>query len=385
MSKQEQTNNRANFNYTEHDFTPIYDTLTIYFPIENPYLFNEENIKEFHGVEKINNLLRDHFFNKKNYTQRWGSFRKHLKRHWKKSFEETMVAFYPCYSGRIILHSQKTNNHTYTKELHFYISLLGPYYSIMGIDRSEITLHENWESFADHLKKSDVSYEADHVITVSPYQEYADDFKTLQTQITSFFEGLRFVPFKINLKKIQGISIVYTDTEEYLRNTVFSALFRPLKITSRVRGDVRYGFDEWLKIKKLDESKIKQVRKDLLSRCSLNDSEISIHKIWRQISITPLKLNPSLGNLSIGMETINVIDLCDPTIIYLYTEEDKEPGSFKYTIANNEISLKDHQELTFKIKILEKHTLTLIINLKLKRSDISLKVDVAEMKCEIYS
>jgi hypothetical protein len=114
-----------------------------------------------------------------------------------------MNAFFPCYSGFVIL-QKETSNHS-QKELHFFISLLGPYYCILGKTQT----------------RDKVS------LTVSPYQDFEISFQLLQRKITEYFPKLRFIPFDIAMKKLPGISLLYPGASEHLKDTIFSGLFDP--------------------------------------------------------------------------------------------------------------------------------------------------------------
>lgn len=176
-----------------------------------------------------------------------------------------MIAWYPCYSGFITLKKENFKNLTYTKELHFFISLLGPYYTILGIDRSEVELEEVLPDLNGSEKIRDRVYNANQVITVSPHQEYKELFLILQNKILDYFPSLKYIPYEINRKKIKGISLVYPDCEAKVKGSVFSALFRPDdSFNSKTRGDTFFGFDEWLIIKKLDRNRIKEIHETLL-------------------------------------------------------------------------------------------------------------------------
>jgi len=234
-----------NWDHTKHDFSAIEETLYKYFPIKNFELYNEENVQNFQGFKEIEEILNDNFFTTKNYRERWGKFKKFLKQEFKKTIYESMVAWYPCYSGFIVLQKDSNKNLTYRKELHFFISLLGPYYTILGIDKSEVQLEEAFRDL-DQAENSIIrTYPANHVLTVSPYMEYKESFIILQKKILEYFPSLKYVPYQVNLRKVEGISLLYPESEGNIKDSVFSALFKPdHSLNTTTRGDAFYGYDE---------------------------------------------------------------------------------------------------------------------------------------------
>lgn len=216
---------------TKHDFRSVLRTIKEYYPIENPDGFDEESVRGFTGVERMEEIVYNNFYIQKNYRERWGGFRKFLKKGIKEHFRETMIAFYPCYSGVVTLKAEKFQEYTLRKEVHIYISLLGPYYTIVGVDRAE-------------MESLDGAFSANMALTVSPFLEFGVAFLNLQEKISDYFPDFKFVPYRIGKRELKGISLVNQSHPK--QDTVFSALFRPEDLYySKVRGDERYGYDDW--------------------------------------------------------------------------------------------------------------------------------------------
>lgn len=379
---------KLNWGYKKHDFSSIEETLIKYFPVANPHDFNEENIKDFKGFQDIGEILNINFGTNKNYREKWGKFKKHLKKELRRPVLESMVAFYPCYSGFVTLKKEKNNNLTYSKELHFFISLLGPYYSIFGVDKCEIALEESmpWMNVSEEILTR--PYSANLAITVSPYLEFQESFQDLQKKILDYFPSLKFVPYSINLRKEEGISLLYPYRDEKFKNTVFSALFNPdIFFNSEPRGDTYFGFNEWLKIKKLDKSRIDKIKEDLLCRSSkIELSTITVNKIWKFKKVIRLE-NSKVGNFTFGMEAILVLDLSNEKYATIISAEDEEPIISKYSIVNNKIKIDHFQnKIGFRIKELHANELKLIIDIDFKLEDKKeIKGDIIEMIFEVYS
>lgn len=317
-------NDKLNWGYQKHDFSSIQETLSKYFPVENPEHYNKKNIGDFKGVKAIEEILDDNFCTNKRYLERWGKFKKFLKQELKKPIHETMIAWYPCYSGFITLKKEKFKNITYTKELHFFISLLGPYYTILGIDRSEVELEEVYPDLDSSEKIKYRVYDASHVLTVSPYQEYKELFLILQNKVLEYFPSFKYIPYDINKKKVKGISLVYPDCEAKVKGSVFSALFRPeVSFNTETRGETSFGFNEWLIVKKLDRNRIKEIHEALVKKALKDEFNLTIHKVWKLKAANriPMKISGMFG-----MDPIKIVDLTDNNIITIISKEDEEPG-----------------------------------------------------------
>jgi hypothetical protein len=48
------------FGYHKHDFSPIYETIKRYLPLNNPE-YNHENLREFPGTIEVNEILKKNF------------------------------------------------------------------------------------------------------------------------------------------------------------------------------------------------------------------------------------------------------------------------------------------------------------------------------------
>src|SRR5690606_35726798 len=105
----------------------------------------------------------------------------------------------PSFSSFVLLDSESVGDVTRTKELHFFVSLVGPSYTIVGQDNNTIKTNENR------------SYRSTSYIVISPEKEFADLFKLLCDKIETRFEGFRFVPFEICGQTIDGLYVRYSD------------------------------------------------------------------------------------------------------------------------------------------------------------------------------
>lgn len=378
------------FTYDTHryNFEPIYETIRRYYPIENPEI-NAENIERFSGFIESGELINENFFNQKNYRERWGKFKKFLKQELKKPVRETMSLFYPCYSGSVTLNEIKEEGYSIHKELHFYISLLGPYYSVSGIDRSEIVLDEERPAtIGSKEEKVKVSYSAVNAITVSPYLEYEASFKLLQSKIEEYFPEYRFIPFKIGKKRIPGISLIHQDSKEHLRDSVFSALFRPDIDFAHERGDGYYGYDYWLRVKPLPPEEFKKIIDGLLKRSLVNFDTLTLHKVWKFKSAYPIFSNPAVSNMTfVSVDLMDILDLTDRSTAFIITNENRAPEEVSYTISDNEIHFDyPDSNMSFKVSKLTVNELVLTMRINsFEKGNITLQGDIVEMIFERFN
>lgn len=381
---------KLNWGYEEHDFSAIQATLMKYHPIENPHQYNKENIEEFKGFKEIEDIIHDNFLITKNYRNRWLHFRKFLENELKKPIQELMHIGYPCYSGALTLAEETEKNLTHTKELHFYISLLGPYYTILGFDKCRVRLPEITLKLNGEKEIRDIPFPANVAVTVSPYLEYEVPFLQLQKKILEYFPDMKFIPFNLNRIKIEGSTLLFRADEPLFRHTVFNALFQPENLfhtnifepKSIARGDIFYGLDEWLKIKKPDKNRLEEIRNDLLKNPLNGESITSLHKVWKLQTASRI---PGVFKGMLGAPFL-ILDLTDKNIATIISKENTEPEFSKYSIVDNEIKIDLYNDSVagFRVEQLGEMSLKLIVNVNLHNGERLIKGDVLEMIFEIY-
>jgi hypothetical protein len=131
------------------------------------------------------------------------------------------------------------DNLTRTKELHFFVSLVGPYYTVIGRDLNTVKVDTR-------------SYSSTSYLVVSPENEFAVTFRTVCEKIEDRFKGYRFIPFAYCQQTIEGLDIYYTHEK---LNTVFHALFDSHidLSTSNIIGEEHYKSGDWIKEVSIDE------------------------------------------------------------------------------------------------------------------------------------
>ncbi|MCO5945979.1 hypothetical protein [Mucilaginibacter flavidus] len=223
-----------------------------YFPLDSSYnsLFKQlgETIKAFYpaglssyepeyheyaGIKKLQEIIWEGIGVRKNFRN-WSAFVKRVSAKLNKEVDGTTYGLMPGYSADLILERHEDNMLIREKKISFAVSLLGPYYSICGIDQTTIKLLDD---------EATRYYEAINVVTVSPYREFEADFIFIEQQITKKFKGYKIVPFDICMDFIKDVETLYSMGQE---GNIYSALFNHMfnfYAHQRSRGDRYYGLE----------------------------------------------------------------------------------------------------------------------------------------------
>jgi hypothetical protein len=228
--------------YHDYDFSAIHATIKEFHPIDSDKRLTAKNIAASPGFKKIGALIEDNFVNKKNYKARWKKLNEFLNAEIKKPVRDTVSLSNCCYSGVVILENSKTGDIIRSKALHFYISLLGPFFSIHGIDSSTIILP------IDPRYGNDTGhFAATHAVMVSPAFEYESVFRSLEDKLKESFPGYSFVPYDVGMSTIKNISVEDDLRDLRLLDTVYEGLFGQVAVHNCTwRGDRNYGLRAWL-------------------------------------------------------------------------------------------------------------------------------------------
>ena len=219
--------------YPDHDFGLIYDILKEFYPVGSAKRYTSKNIGSSAGFKKIGAVVEENFINKKNHRDRWVKLNHFIKKEMKKPVHSAVSLFNCCYSGEVVLEQIRKEDFVKSKKLHFYISLLGPFFAIHGIDSSTVILP------VDALRGESYqgNFAATHAITVSSVFEYASTFLLLEDTLREFFSGYYFIPFDIGMSTIKNISIQDDLRDPRMIDTVYEDfLVRMLSIIASREG-----------------------------------------------------------------------------------------------------------------------------------------------------
>jgi hypothetical protein len=221
------------FNSHKFDFWKIYEAIKRFYPIgvkkdQSKMYFS------YPGLKELEDIVVDNIHDDNNCEERWESFTKDIEKEIGKEIIGTTYGQAPSFSSYVLLDTVSIDNLTRTKELHFFVSLVGPFYTIVGQDNNTVKLEE-YENY------SSTSY-----LVVSPENEFANVFKILCDKIENRFNGFRFVPFEICQQTIDGLNVRYSDEN---LDTVFHALFNDhIDMTNRRKiGNDYFKSEDWIK------------------------------------------------------------------------------------------------------------------------------------------
>jgi hypothetical protein len=221
-----------NFNFNGSDYLTIYEALKNYYPIGikklDPRMFND-----YPGRKELEKVIVDNIHNPTHFKERWEDFTKEIATGIGKEIIGTTYGQQPCFSAYVLLETSTLDNLTRTKEIHFFVSLIGPFYTIIGKDNSTVKVGHS-------------HFYATNYLVVSPENEYATVFSQLCERIEKRFKGYRFVSFTACQSRIEHLN-VYNAEED--RNTVFDGLFNDqVDLTvPGIIGNEAFKHQEWLK------------------------------------------------------------------------------------------------------------------------------------------
>ena len=221
------------FNSDKFDFWKIYDAIKRFYPI-GVKRDDSKMYFSYPGLKELEDIVVDNIHNDNHFIERWDKFTKDIEKEIGKEIIGTTYGQAPSFSSYVLLDTVSVDDFTRTKELHFFVSLVGPFYTIVGQDNNAVSIDDNR------------SYRSTSYLVISPEMEFADLFKLLCDKIENRFKGYRFVPFEICQQTIDGLDVRYSDEK---LNSVFHALFNnhvDLTIWRKVGNDY-FKSEDWIK------------------------------------------------------------------------------------------------------------------------------------------
>ena len=220
----------------KYNFWPVYESIKKYYPIgciEDWERLYKCRAFDYPGRMDLESIILDNLHNDNNFNSRWKSIEREIETLTEKKVIGTTYGRAPCFSGYIELESISINNLTRLKELYFFVSFVGPFYSIIGQDRSIVT-----------FDKSNISHT--NYLVVSPENEFAEPFSLIEKKIQEKFPGYLFTPFHLCKQELEGLSVRGSNDEH--NKTVFHALFNDqIDLSAEFIGDGMYGSEKWIR------------------------------------------------------------------------------------------------------------------------------------------
>lgn len=221
------------------DFWKIYDIIKKFYPI-GIQKGEDKMFYSYPGLKELGDIVVENIHENDNYIARWESFTNQIENLIQKKIVGTTYGQAPSFSAFVQLGTSSFDNLTRERELHFFVSLVGPFYTVIGQDKSII-------------KVGDGVFRNTSYLVVSPENEFADIFNILCNKIEERFKGFRFVPFYICKQTIDGLDVRYVNDS---LNSIFNALFNDhVDLNVRTLGDESYKSKDWIKEGYIDTGK----------------------------------------------------------------------------------------------------------------------------------
>ena len=231
-----------------HDYWPIYAIIQQYYPLGlADSAYDTDFLLRYPGQLQLWDIISERLSNYPQYHQTWKPFQEHLKQQIKKPIHPR-DGLTPSYVGYVPLKKRREAGWEYSKELHFAVSFLGPYYTLYGVDFSTLELTASVTyPILEETKDEVVSHRAIHAITVSPYEEYAAIFSALEAAIQAWFPKYRLIPYAIGSMTLPYLAVEGCDQRPAPINAaLFHTRIPWLGLSStQYRGDQYYGSSQW--------------------------------------------------------------------------------------------------------------------------------------------
>ena len=164
-----------------------------------------------------------------NHGVLWASLLQLVKSKTSKSINGTTFGIVPGFSADLILEQFEDSALIRVKRIAFAVSMLGPFYSICGIDETTIKL--------------DSRYHAINVVTASPFMEFKESFNIIKQSMVEIYPEYVFVPFDICMLSVkETYSMCSIDEPGTVYSFLFNYLFR-YYTHYYSRGDRSYGLE----------------------------------------------------------------------------------------------------------------------------------------------
>jgi hypothetical protein len=192
------------------DFWLVYKAIAEYYPIgidrNNSHLYNE-----YEGIKRIEKVLIERIHNDKNHQTEWVAYWQRFGVEIGKPIEGTTYGQAPSFSSYIISKEERGQICDCFEEIHFCVSLIGPFYTI-------------YTQFSTGIENGNgvKTCRAVNRIESSPNNQTKKYYDLLVSRIESKYPGYQFVPYSIFKTPVEGLMVHYRDEKQ---NRIYHALF----------------------------------------------------------------------------------------------------------------------------------------------------------------
>jgi hypothetical protein len=208
-------------------YNEVYEIIKTYYPIGVA-----ETSMEYHqhpGMIRMRELVwskMNHDGERRKWKDLVSSFEDQAEGTFGVTYEPGLLNY--SYSGVVDLFIEEITFGKATRSICCQLSLIGPFYTIYGMDSAEIVLTEHLSAYFEPL------------IYFSPYSIYEKWFKLIRHKIEEEYHA-KFVPYSVLKCRVPSLSIPGAEVRFDKNASVFQALFAIPDITNyRVYGDKSY-------------------------------------------------------------------------------------------------------------------------------------------------
>ncbi|WP_045688951.1 hypothetical protein [Hymenobacter sp. AT01-02] len=222
----------SRFATSKYDYWPIYEHLKKYYPLGITIQYDDmAELWSYPGYKELGTQIVTAIQDEAQYAK-WTRFTAQIADTVGLPSMSTTYGQHPCYSAILKIDEVAVGNRLLVKELFFAVSVVGPFYTVLGQDQVVTTL-------VDQPVRS-TSY-----LTLSPQDEYKEAFEATCQAIEQYFTGYRFVPFSIATRRLQGL---YYGVNESDHNPIFYGLFNDqVDIHAATVGSRSYKNEDWIR------------------------------------------------------------------------------------------------------------------------------------------
>src|SRR6187455_2595931 len=123
--------------YGDYDFSLIYNSLKQFYPVGRAQKrLAAKTEPSFVGFIKRGEIMRSEFVDGGSYEAKWAKLTAHLQSVFKVPVHGHADLSNGGFFGEVIIFEDKQPDFVREKSLKFYVSTIGPFFSIHGVDRS---------------------------------------------------------------------------------------------------------------------------------------------------------------------------------------------------------------------------------------------------------
>jgi hypothetical protein len=227
----------THFFNAKRDYWPLYADLQRHYPLG---LVRDESVhvRDFPGYQALEARIAACVHQESAERARWEALATELAARTGLPVRDTSYGQAPCFSAVLQVGCSASGAWQVAQELFVAVSLVGPYYTVLGHDQLEYPLEVYPEQAPRPVRQT-------AVLTVSPGGAYAGVFESVCAAIESRYAGHRFVPFHLATVPLLG---VYLPGRDGASQPLFYGLFNDqVDVQARTVGDPSHKHEDWLR------------------------------------------------------------------------------------------------------------------------------------------